>query len=53
MRDVLTTLLELVGVAAVIAGVALWSRPAALVVAGTVIAAVGWGLSVPRGGAGR
>lgn len=49
MRDVLTSLLELVGLAAVVAGVALWSKPAALIVAGVLIVAVGYLLAAaPR-----
>lgn len=48
MRDVLTTIVELVGLAAVIAGVAMWSRPAAMIVGGLAVATVGYLLSLPR-----
>jgi hypothetical protein len=46
VRDLFTTLLELLGLAAVVAGVALWSVPAALVTGG--LAAVGVGYLVGR-----
>lgn len=41
MRDVLTTLAEIVGAALVVAGLGLVSVPAALVVAGLILVAVG------------
>lgn len=37
MKDILTTLLELLGVALIVAGVALWSIPLALIVAGVLL----------------
>ena len=40
-RDLLTTLLELLGLALIVAGVGMWSIPAALVVAGAGLVGVG------------
>lgn len=47
MREVLTTIIEVLGAALVVAGVAMWSLPAALIVAGLLLAAVGYVTSVP------
>lgn len=48
MRDVLTTLLELAGAAAIVFGVALLSVPAACVVAGVLAVLVGVVLGADR-----
>lgn len=45
MRDAVTTLLELAGVVLVVIGVAAWSVPAALIVAGVACLAIGWAAS--------
>jgi len=48
VRDVLTTMLELVGAALVVAGVAAWSVPAALIVGGLLVVLVGFSLGGAR-----
>lgn len=41
----ITTVLEVSGLAAVVGGVALWSVPAALIVAGAALVALSWRLT--------
>lgn len=47
MREHLTTLLELIGAALVVAGVAMWSLPLALIVAGVLFIAAAVVLARP------
>ena len=47
LRDLLTTVLELAGLALIVAGVALWSIPAALITAGAGLVGVGYLLGRP------
>lgn len=47
MRDLLTTVLEVLGLALIVAGVALWSTPAALITAGAGLIGIGYLLGRP------
>lgn len=47
MRALLTTLIELAGMGAIVAGIALISVPSAVIVAGLLLIAVGFLTAVP------
>ena len=49
MKDIITTVLELLGVALVVTGVAMWSIPVAFIVAGVAVVGLSYLLTI-RGG---